>query len=180
MDYTMILCLCIGTLIGLIMAFSDTSNTGDKIFDTLLGVFVGFIVGVCMWFIGGVFINWEHEEYNTGNNELVSLQDKLTTSGDFFLGCGHINGSMQYFGYHKLYENAYELVSFGMDNTIIIEDIKEGEEPYYVYYYSRPVEPQTLDDWFCMNPFTFNRFIKTEVHVPKGSVRQTNYTLDAK
>lgn len=96
---------------------------------------------------------------------IVSLNDKWTTTGSFFIGCGNVKSQSVYVFYTGNNQVGYTMVKLHTDGVRIFMD--ENNSPYYS---TRTV---WLDSLFgtCM-PYTIQ-----EIHVPNGTIVK-QYSLD--
>jgi hypothetical protein len=98
---------------------------------------------------------------NSGTAKIVSLNLVNETSGSFFLGCGSIDGTLNYYYYFE--ENGgYKLGNTPCINVTIFED-STNETAYCVF------DPAYIKK---------STYIK-ELHVPKGTIIR-EYNLEIK
>jgi hypothetical protein len=128
----------------------------------LTGVLVGFVIAVIL-----------PKSYRVDNwsEELASLQDNQTISGQFFLGSGQINGTMKYVYYQKEDSNTFRMWQ------------ADYEDAKIRYVTGTPKVQITLrhPDNSLINKFAID--INTSqvfyvFEVPKGSIKN-EITLDA-
>jgi hypothetical protein len=141
------------------------------------GILTGFIFGCVAWFFIGLVNQPESIQYEKSERQLVALKNGESMSGSFFLGSGSFSGDMKYYGYEDLGNERYKMVKFP-NSSIIIEDVKEGEKPYFVEFRKKAdAEGCEYKKWM-MGPFEMDNFVGWEIHIPKGSILRGNFELD--
>ena len=112
--------------------------------------------------------NTVHEEHIVC--PIVSINSNSDLSGSFFLGSGILEGERRYVYYKKIRAEVVQEDSTPIQNSIICEDIGEGEEPR-IEYYVRIATPNAWSRFFSVIKPT--RVVECyEFHVPKGTVIQ--------
>lgn len=106
---------------------------------------------------------------------LYSLSNNTQISGSFFLGCGSISEKPVFYFYYgdPIYSPNSKALSYVYANdSIIYEDLKDGEAPYLVIAFTEPRRPfpGTVESSKC-------RIVQYEFHVPQNSINQT-FNLD--
>ena len=88
---------------------------------------------------------------------------------------------MMYYGYEHLGHSRYKMVKFKTTGNIIVEDVEEGEEPYFIEIKSKSDSTDEIWEWenWMMGPFFMERQERFEIHVPPGSILRDSYVLDA-
>lgn len=140
---------------------------GNREMGLVLGTFIGAVLGCII----ASFIPIE-TTFVRSFTHLENLQDNNSSSGNFVLGCGNIEGSMQYAYYVK--ENGYYILK-----TIDCKKVK-------INLVSSNIATLIKDEYVYTNSI-INLFsiksIKTEVQytieIPQGSIKN-DYNLDAK
>lgn len=166
----MITVIFFAVLIGVLISVTEWGYM-DDLSDYFL-VFIQFLLGAVFGCLFGLFVACllpakEQEVKYTYN--LETLQDGNSVSGSFFLGCGAIDGKMQYVYYYES-PDGYRMNQIDYDNVVI----KYSEEdPRIETYKMEPIKGKFI------NLFAFD--IPQErniIYVPKGTIKQ-NFTLDA-
>jgi hypothetical protein len=141
------------------------SDWFDYIMMGIIGTFTGFILSLTL-----AFMLPADTEIKTYTYKVESLQDNNSISGDFFLGCGQIEGKMKYMfyyevnGMYKMKQIDYENVSIKYSNTTPkVEQFRREHTDAFINNFA-------ID--FCGD----SDYI---IHVPKGTIKQ-NYNLDAR
>jgi hypothetical protein len=152
--------LIIGITIGIIWSIYE--NDSDIIFPTVVCFgCIGIIVAVCL--------NTKKCE-KSKEYPILSLNDVSSIKGDFYLGCGHIDGSMVYTFYYK---NGKDIIggTLDWDNAVI----RESSNSHYL----KVVSTVKTDD--LINKFAIDLdddVKKYYIYVPKGTIKQ-DFVLDA-
>lgn len=105
---------------------------------------------------------------------IMNIADRNSVTGDFFIGCGNIDGKMKYTFYYAQDSNTFAMHQVDYTDAVI-KYSDSTQTPHVVVY-------TTLDDPnYFWNKFSYDtdygkkRYI---FYVPKGTIRN-NYTLDA-
>lgn len=162
--------ILLGAIIGLIIAIYQTyndwmNNLSDYFGSSILGIIVGGCVGLCV----GIMLPMETYDKHYSLN-IETLQDNNTVSGDFFLGCGQIEGKMKYVFYYKENE-LYRMMQ--LDYNLV--QIKYSESTPKVNV------TENYPSHAFINNFAIDldAFEKTYIiEVPKGTIKN-NFNLDA-
>lgn len=64
--------------------------------------------------------------------ELYNINILTEPNGDFFLGCGNINGVQYYTAYKKADNGGYELYKMRTDRTVIYPELEKNETAYAI------------------------------------------------
>lgn len=162
-------------LIFLIVAFilsrvDKRNNDWHSFADTIIFMWIGFLIGVLIVFIGGIVVSAvaESEEFIVGTREIVAFKDNNSTSGSFFLGSGYVDGDMKYCAMIKNEDGSYEMKTYDTDECLIIEtnDTPKIEKRGYCF----------KTEW--LNWFFFNMKLNEYVfYIPEGSICN-NYVVD--
>lgn len=157
-------------IIGIIVGFLEIHNGWSPYFwGYVFGVFFGGVIGAIVGFVVAIALPMDlyekHETY-----KVVSLQDGSNVKGNFFLGCGTIEGKMQYVFYYE--ENGmYRMAQVPYDDVSIKYTDKAPVAQVYTI---------TATDAFINNlAGDFSEGDKRYIiEVPKGTI-QSQYNLDA-
>jgi hypothetical protein len=161
--------IIIGILTGIIIAIVSNYRNGwtdfiDYFLDSILYGLLGFAFGGLIAFSLPMSTETKSESYN-----IESLSDNSSISGNFFIGCGSINGVMKYSFYYSN-KDYYKLMQIDCEDAIV----KYSEDsPRIIIYEDEPLPK--LINLFALDA-DFNRHY--EICVPKGTIKN-NYTLDA-
>jgi hypothetical protein len=117
--YTILLFFIITTVVFLIVNYKDLGCDSFlellrililSFLQGLSGGFVGFLVALCLP------MDYKTQEYN---KNIVSLKDNTSIKGHFFLGTGHIEGSMKYVFYVENNDKSYSMNILEFDKARI-------------------------------------------------------------
>jgi hypothetical protein len=160
--------IIIEVIIGLILALIITRKCDIEekktasIYGLLIGGFFGFITAIAI-------IPSETETITDDILYLEALQDNNSIEGNFFLGCGRVNGEMKYIFYYKT-DGGYKMGE--LNKNVLIK--YTNERPRIEIYKKIKTDAYTwsiyLEGCDCEN---------TVIYVPKGTIKQY-YNLDAK
>lgn len=160
----------IGAIIGLIVSIYRTYNDSwGEFLDYIVNGFLGIIFGgaICG------FIAWllpMETHYKHSSIDIVNLQDNSSINGNFFLGCGQVNGDMKYVFYTNT-DGLYQLEQLDCDMVKI--HYSDGKPKINI---TELCPTESVINWFAID---WNCFNKTYViDVPKGSITN-NFKLDA-
>ena len=149
--------------------FSDPDTYYGCFGSTILSALIGFIV-TFLW-SASTYDNPENLIHKTESYEILSLQDNSNVEGDFFLGCGNVNGYMMYTFYYKDEKDDIRGKELSYDNVVLQYS---SETPKYEISYEI-----TKDSPFRI---IFNGTIVSKtykIYIPEGSIIN-NYNLDTK
>jgi len=99
--------------------FDDYSNDIGMAF--LIGIFSFSMLLVLGFFIYAAFIFSNPNIEISYKQDIVSLNNQLTTEGSFTLGCGTLEGKEYYFYMHKLSDGGYKRGKVSVKNVILYE-----------------------------------------------------------
>tara|TARA_R110000744_G_scaffold378044_1_gene493705 strand:+ start:547 stop:1062 length:516 start_codon:yes stop_codon:yes gene_type:complete len=169
--YTIILFALIGFCIFIITELIDYKKGYGLDIDFSLCFFTSFIF-VFIGLIIAIALPVKYEE-SSWDEEIVSLKDNTSISGNFFLGSGMINGTMRYVYYqknqdetYKMWQTEYYRASIRYTNNtpkIVIIDKRESK---------------SLWNKFALDPLNNESYQNYIFEVPKGSIEK-DYNLDA-
>lgn len=163
-------------IIGLLIAIAGIWECND--WRDFLTVSLNSIATICLIaltaFIGFVFALALPMETKTVVDEykIVSLQDNNSTSGNFFLGTGYIEGKMKYSFY---YENSgeYKMKQTDINNTSIIYS-----DSIICKRYRQVAVDGAFINYFALDELNSESEMKYIIYVPKGTIK-TSFSLDA-
>lgn len=131
----MILSIIIGIVLGVGCAISlckeDCYIIGDYILYILVSAVLAFVI-IIIGLAGSALIGESLDttymlEYSA---PIVALKDDKIMQGDFFLGCGSVDGDLQYY-YAEDSSKGYKVKHVGVDNTyLLFDDDKPRIERY--------------------------------------------------
>lgn len=166
--------IIIFAIFGILYKFIFDSD--DELFEKILGViavsFVGFLVGGFIWIVIGISAP-KIEKIGKTKHKIAALKDKESVNGNFFLGSGYIQGSMQFFLYEEIKTNQFVLQRFHPSDVVIVEDIIKND-PYYLIKYQIPDPKWKWNGWGMKMNARVNGY---EIHIPKGTIKH-EYNLD--
>lgn len=168
--YTILIFSVIGMVLGDFIAHRDFCR--DFIIYPLfsmvfgiIGIFVGLLVAIAL----PMQTYDKHYSYDIEN-----LQDNGSVDGQFFLGCGHIEGKMKYVFYYQE-DSLYQMAQLDHDKVRI--RYTDGTPKVNVTEIFPVCGDSAFINYFAVD---MDVFIKTYIiDVPKGSIRN-GYELDAK
>jgi len=162
----MIIGLIIGVTIGVIITYNDIWKDW---YNYPVRAVTGGIIGTLCGFLIALMLPMDiaHRKLSI---EIVNLQDNSSISGNFFLGCGQINGEMKYVFYTKS-NGLYKMEQIDYDVVQI--------------RYSNGKPKVNITDWYItdsfINNFALDSYLGTNTYiidVPEGSITN-NFKLDA-
>ncbi len=154
-------------VIGIAIAiyFEYDSDFLGYILESILGGVIGGLIGVSIAIILPMDTYQKHSSVM-----LESLQDNNNVSGNFFLGCGQIEGKMKFVFYYKTKE-FYRMAQIDYD----LVDIKYSDNKPKVNI-STTYPTESFINNFAIDLDCYDKtFI---IEVPKGTIKN-NYSLDA-
>ncbi len=169
---TVIIGAVVGILVGLLLSWSDKKMTDSE--DYLMASVIGLFLGGALSFFVALMIPPITEEKIISSHEIVSLQDNGNISGSFFLGCGSVNGRMNYIYYYEISPGSYAmnmldysdvtiLFTEGMPKIEKIQDVK-------VKHHKK--------NKFAIQGYKGERPDRYKIYTPKGTIL-SNFKLDA-
>lgn len=156
------------TYIDDVFDFSDPDFYSFTTLITMVGAFVGFLVSV-VW-SSCTFDKPENVIHKTENYEIICLQDNKTITGDFFLGCGSIDGHMAYTFYYKDEKNDIRGEELPYDYVVL--QYTKDKPKYEISYDLCKESPYRI----IYNGSKLNK--QYRIYIPEGTILQ-NYSLDA-
>ncbi|PZT57343.1 hypothetical protein [Paenibacillus silvae] len=145
--------------------------------DFLEGIVIGsltlvatvLIAGLlCMASLGLATLFAKTSYVKTYQTEVISLQDKSSYSGKFFLGSGNINGSSQYTFITKN-DNEMKVQQLGVNEASLIYSDEPKIERYEKFFDSKIIKLL-----FGKQPFHSPTF---KIYIPEGTIKE-NYNVD--
>ena len=137
-------------------------------------ILISALVFILSLMIEGTFRDVPIRTDKVIEHKIVSLKDNTSVSGNFFLGCGNVDGNTKYYTYVVTGTNRYILKSFNSDQIYIQEDSIDVENAYIeriTKYYKCTIVPFP----FSINVGGLSAYI---IHVPIGTIVK-NMTLDS-
>ena len=160
----------IGIVIGIAIAIYQTYNGWLNDFtDYILSSFFGILLGGVLALIVAIMLPMD-TYYKHYSLNIETLQDNNSVSGNFFLGCGQIEGKMKYVFYYE--ENGlYRMMQ--LDYNLVQIKYSDGKQKVNV------TENYPSDAFINNFAIDLDAFDKTYIiEVPKGTIKN-NYNLDA-
>lgn len=154
--------LLVGLVGGLIIWLAEERKS---LWDFIGGFFaVGTFVGVFAFMIATVIFSetCSREEGNHKQYELVQMNLGNNIKGDFFLGCGSIGQSSDYYAYTKNSNGEISLSSYSIHRTKIV--YTKGAPKLESY----ELVPVNKDIWLWAKPIKTDRYFR--FYVPEGSI----------
>lgn len=162
-----ILFIILGVFVGYKMAEDMLDEFVDYVFGCIPMLLFGMIFGFLGFGLSALLPAKMHTVIVT--DKVVSLQDGSSVSGNFFLGCGTIEGKMKY-TYYRDSNGVFSMNQLPMESTTIV--------------YSE-LEPKVEQHTTCMVEGAFINYFaidvpydKYVVYVPKGTIKN-GFSLDA-
>lgn len=157
------------TVIFIIYATTQLTDRDSGVLEYILCLFVGFAMGLMIAL--PIAISLPMTTYEEPHViKIENLQDNNSVKGNFFLGCGQINGTMKYVCYYE--ENGYyQMLQIDYDKAkikycdsipkITILEIKATKDKINLFAIDLDLGEKTYI-----------------IEVPKGTIKN-NYNLDA-
>ena len=168
--YTILICAVIGATIAIVVEYRR--GCLDTVVGLLCGA-MGGLIGACVGAILAVAISFAapKEEYVKEKTELVSIRDNISTSGQFFLGSGGVEGKLAYFYYKKVGDNSYKAGHIDAEKAIVIED---GGT------YIEKKDKRVIGAWryFGLGDDLCECGGEVTIHIPQGSIVKDYYKMD--
>lgn len=162
--------ILIGMVIGIAIAIYKTYNGWlNDFIDYIVSSFIGILLGGALALIVAIMLPMDiYDKHYSFNIE--TLQDNNSVSGNFFLGCGQIEGKMKYVFYYE--ENGlYRMMQ--IDYELVQIKYYDGKPKVNV------TENYPSDAFINKFAIDLDAFDKTYIiEVPKGTIKN-NYNLDA-
>jgi len=167
--YFLLIFAVIGAVLFIIMTYDDYMPIIMRIVFALLMGFMGAIMGGLIGILVASMLPMElYDKVSYLNVE--TLQDNNSVKGDFFLGCGQVEGKMKYVfyveknGFYEMQQLDYDVVKIKYTDSIPTVKVIE----------KYPTE-SAINKW----GFDWDAFDKRYIiQVPKGTIKN-NYNLDA-
>jgi hypothetical protein len=162
--------ILIGMVIGIVIAIYQTYNGWFNDFIAyIMSSFIGIMIGGLLASFVAIMLPMDTYDKHYSLN-LEALQDNNSVSGNFFLGCGQIEGKMKYVFYYE--ENGlYRMMQ--LDHNLVQIKYSDGKPKVNV------TENYPSDAFINNFAIDLDAFGKTYIiEVPKGTIKN-NYNLDA-
>lgn len=163
----LIICICIGVF----------ETVFDSVFDFII-TSLHFLSMLIMFSILGAVIAYaiptktEIDYNNVETVDIVSIEDRTGTSGNFILGNGYINNVMVYTFYYKC-KDGYKCLTLSARNT----RIQYGHTPRCKQY--KYIPTKDIINYFSLYiPSYYDEYYNI-IYVPEGSIKNM-YNLDSK
>jgi len=166
--YLILISIVLGIIIGIYHVYNDGWDNYwiDYFASSLLGSFIGFCFGTIIAFI--LPMDTYNKEYSYN---IESLQDNNSVEGNFFLGCGQIDGKMKYVFYYE--ENGlYKMMQLDYEKVQI--KYTDGKPKVNV---TQNYPTEVYINYFALDTDIFDKTYVIEV--PKNTIKN-NFNLDAK
>lgn len=159
-------------IVGILSIISSIKEYDDFI-EGVLRFIVSMIFAVVLGFFGALIIPSKMIEKES-TYTIMNIADGSSVSGNFFIGCGTIDGKMKYTFYYAQDSNTFAMHQVDYRDAVI-KYSDSTQTPHVVVY-------TTVDDTnYFWNKFSYDTDYGDKRYVffvPKGSIR-SNYTLDA-
>jgi hypothetical protein len=166
---TALIVMGIGILIGLLVSLAENDGILGYIGRLIVGAIIGFIVGI----FASAVIPADGEIYLKKTTQLECVKDNSGISGDFFLGCGSIKGTMVYTFYEKLDSIEFRLRAIDCSDAKIVYSNESSKLEEYAMK-----RADTKHNRYTFADPTIPSNERYKIYVPKGSIKQ-NYIFDA-
>jgi hypothetical protein len=162
--------ILIGMVIGIAIAIYQTYNGWlNDLIDYITSSFIGILLGGALALIVAIMLPMDTYDKNYSLN-IETLQDNNSVSGNFFLGCGQIEGKMKYVFYYE--ENGlYRMMQ--LDYNLVQIKYSDGKPKVNV---TENYPSKAFINNFAIDLDAFDKTYIIEV--PKGTIKN-NYNLDA-
>ena len=162
--------ILIGMVIGIAIAIYQTYNGWFNDFiDCIASSFLGILLGGALGAIVAIMLPMDTYDKHYSLN-IETLQDNNSVSGNFFLGCGQIEGKMKYVFYYE--ENGlYTMMQLDYNLVQIKYSDNKPKVNVTVNYPS-----EAFINNFAIDFDAFDK--KYIIEVPRGTIKN-NYNLDA-
>lgn len=147
---------------------NDKFYRSETLFISLIPLIAGGLIGYGSAYALSYILPIK-TEIQTYKIELVNLNDKNNTEGDFFLGSGQIEGVMKYTYYYKS-EDGYKLGTINAEGVLI----KYTDELPHIEIHKKKLTKDSFINKFVI----LNNNDEISIHIPEGSIK-TYYNLDA-
>ena len=160
-------------ILGFIAGISIMPGFWKKLYFGMMGIIIGAFVSVILMLIVAGLLESINSDFSkpviNKTEQLVTLQDN-SSSGDFFLGSGSLNGKLYYTYYYKINDNEFAGGMLPYDE-VSVKYIKDNSEPRIEYYNYEMIG----------NAKYWAVSLKGDVviFIPDGSIKNA-YNLDAK
>lgn len=169
------LLILLGVIAGIIIGIYNTYGSYydcfmDYFMDYFMNIFIGtaFGAGISLFIAIAIPMETYKNEYSL---DIESLQDNNSVSGNFFLGCGQIEGKMKYVFYYR--ENdLYRMMQ--LDYNLV--QIKYSDSSAKVNV-TENCPTEAFINKFSVDMDLYHKTYIIEV--PKGTIKN-NYNLDSK
>jgi len=173
----------IGLILGAVVGFLAYYH--EDLQKACVGAFVfgflGFSLAAVVWVVIGDFseklINYGHKK------EIVSIEncnDSLSILDEIhYVGLVREEGKeqMSYFIYENFGDKELKSMKIFDSETILIEDVKEDQTPYYIEKYKHS-DSSSNNGWYDWGIKYDHIHICYEIHIPKGGLSTEIHTIN--
>ncbi len=166
-------CIIVAFVFGIVALFDEYNDLGLKIILLLISPVIGFMIGIFLMLIISCAVSLfaKQETVFDYQENLYTIQDNITTNGNFFLGTGRINDNLKFY-YATKDDKGIQIKTLINDSNVrIIED----DEKVIKYY--KPIYSSEIIKKLFTEPMISDYQI--ELHIPKSSVIM-DYNIDLK
>jgi len=165
--FTIIIPAVILSAILAYFGYCDDETIGIAFLCGLLGLMTGAFLG----FLISLLIAIPAGPPKIERQEIIALNDNLTVSGSFFLGCGHIEEDMYYFYMVQDSDGGCRMQKIKVNDTVYVYEDNSGVPYIEKTWRTSRLRPWFTFDWYADYPQ------RVEIHIPRGSIIQ-RYTVD--
>ncbi len=133
-----------------------------KLFETIMFTFFGFVMGIVIALIIGIFVDKQWREIDS--YKLVSLRNGDGASGSVFLGTGRVESDEYYF-YNAGTQDKFTPGKIEVENNVTVFQDSGRTNGTLTAYVLGPKNQGTV--WYSAT-LPDNKY---EFHIPKGSLR---------
>lgn len=181
----MIIILLLAALAILVVLSVIDDDWEDVILSTFFGLIVIAIINVLLCITGGDD-NAHAKIRSVDTQQVVSLNDGPGTSGSisggFLFFAGQINGNLSYSWYSKQDNGSFAPHNISTNNSEVhVHEVSKNEEARVVVTrYDTEFDISnwlTVFDWNILGYYNDNAY---DLYVPRGTITQGDFKLDAK
>lgn len=171
-----VICLLIGLVVGIVIAFDTGIDLVEYIFIPMLSIFCGFAIGLFALGFGQTMIidTMPADKTNivyTDRVELIALKDSFGFDGSDYIISTHVESELKYLYVYKAGE-AGNTVGYLDADRVYIRYIEENETAYFQTWMREP-KNKILKCLFINNGTEYYT-----LYLPKSSVIESIYKID--